>query len=450
MSEANLAPPLQSPRLQDQFAAAIGALRAPPRGKPGPPFAALRKIVADRAAANWTMTLLEDGFRINHPQSKLEISIDLAERLAANLIKRIDTSGDREIVAIVEAIKPSGNKINDIALRLFLCLFLAHEWIHQEQRLGSFQYRDSDSYPESVLSVDYQADIASIEYLTAVTQPASLGLTDQQLLILLIYLHICTMQFFSPSAKSGTLDLPALRRLLVWHFQLARVVATKTKIDLRHPSFINEPIIEFPKLLGALSQGVTLEALTQRLNDLGGARQDIVVTIRDAEAVARIIRVSSTDNDRTQLLLTAILNEDQEKAREQIQELFDERAELLELHKLGPSDRLRSSLHSVLELSNAVLDESGDARLLSLTDGPVVELLNRLEILVLQDLPGEGWDEFKELFSAGAVQGMEGKLRTELGDRWRTSGKRGSVSSFLKREIGRIRVRLSWAAEGMG
>ncbi len=430
-----------------QFTTAIVELRAAPRGRPPAPFSALRSIISTQAQIDWTLAPLDQGFRLNVPQSRLEISEELSGRLYAHVVMRVMQHRDQCIRDAVSKLRQSGVIAEAFVGNLFVKLFLAHEWVHQEQRLSSFQYKDSDTYPESVSAVDYQADVGSVEFVFSIIEPSSHRLTERQLISLLITIHIAAMQFFTPSATSGALSLPYFRRLLVWHFQLARIAASRGRIDLRHPSFATEPIIEFPRMSGLMGPKIERGTIQSGLNSGQDARQDIVVAIRDSGDLSRIVRLSSTDDHRTKHLMLALIDEDSCAVREQFQELFDDRPEILEISPSTKPDRLRLILNLLIDLAGAILARAEGSSVVSFKDSDVVEFFDRLELLLRHPLPGEGWEEFQSAFEDGGIRGMQARAKAELGDQWRSARNAKRLSGYLGSEVARIRIRLQWSAD---
>jgi hypothetical protein len=237
-------------------------------------------IIKRYAADPWQLDdYAESGFDLNSAQKTLFISKPEFGNLLANIVNRLTGTDDNSLRASISAVAAETDA-KAFIVHAFVRLFLAHEFFHIEQRLGSDQYADSDSYLNVVTAVDYQADLVAIDY---VFQNIKTKAEPRLILLLLLAIHIVSMQSFSPSSESLALDRTSFDRLLVWHFQAARIAGAASAPDLHDASFKVMPIISFPRLDAAIRHRVDLKHIRGAEQPAAEAPQDMVVAICGAD-----------------------------------------------------------------------------------------------------------------------------------------------------------------------
>ena len=403
-------------------------------------------IIKHWATEQWQLGKCSQGFSVKTSQRTILLADSTFGSLFANVSNRIVQSTDRAVVDALNIIRACHPDIPAFLTGSLLALFLAHEFFHIEQKLGSDQYADSDHYGAVVAAADYQADLVALDYVFRTSAAPS----EQKwaLLFILLVIHIFVMQEFAPLSPKNTMNRAVFDRLLVWHFQAARIGSSRACPDLAHPGFMVMPVISLPRLEPYL--GATI-----KLQDLSGVRrkekknlQDMVVALSDADGVLRISRITMTSPERAASLVKAILNQNFETARDETEELFRTHEHLLYFE--GKKSKLIASIESCLVLGSQFISDTVSLNL-SPDDSGVVDYFERIQILIdRKDLDTAEWRQYSSQFPRGLFDALESARKRITGLEGRTPTEKGEdLSREIKREILRLQVRLRETLDGL-
>lgn len=368
---------------------------------PVPMVAAAREVRAQAGRA-WRFAAVdrESHFSIANAQAEVRFDRRLMGGVLARAMDLVLETRDAAVSAAVGAL-PEADRPAVLAGEL-MKLFLAHEFLHVRQQLGSSQYRDSDHYAATVTPVDYQADVAALWHVSRYGgRPA--GLDARGHLVLLAALHVATMYAFVGDAAE--LDRLSFDRLLIWHLQLARFASSQEEPDMTHASVQAMPVIAFPRVDGAIASLVSAARVAAVGNDRPDVLADMVLTMADGDGLLTVLRFPSTDRDRVAEIVAAVMAGDFAAVRDALDEL---RVFLSVALDFAPVDRTRIAVEQATSLADALLS-SGVT--LSLADRDVLRFFGEAERLVFQPRPplaGEGVDDMRGWWAAGINAWLDG------------------------------------------
>jgi hypothetical protein len=381
----------------------------------------------------------KSGFDLNSAQKTLFMSKPEFGNLLANIVNHLTETDDRSLGAAIAAVAAETDA-KAFIVHAFVRLFLAHEFFHIEQRLGSDQYADSDSYLNVVTAVDYQADLVAIDYVFQNIKTVHKA-DPRSILLLLLAIHIVSMQSFTPSRHLLALDRTSFDRLLVWHFQAARIAGAASAPDLHDPSFKVMPIISFPRLDAAIRHKVELKHIRDAKQPATEVPQDMVVAICGADYVMRILRLAATRRSRVPDLVEALLREQFAGVRNEFEEFFRTHEVLLAVANTHAKQRLLASLQATVTIGDRIIDGDLNEALLTLETPPVVNFLERIQILLDgTDLTSEGWTENRNRLGPDIFATIDSDLDREFGARRAANARK--ASDRIRREIIRLQIRL--------
>lgn len=400
-------------------------------------MSAAAKIIHKHASRPWQLAISEgsQAFRFNTAQNTLTLGDRSFNRLMSYLIESISNSNDWFVRGAVEEIT-RGQDIESAITDILLALFLSHEFFHIDQQLGSDQYRDSDSYLKVVSALDYQADLAAFWFLTERVAPL-LPVVRRRYLGLLMAVHIQTIHAFSRISEKAV-SQSTFQRLLLWYFQMGRVVRSEVEPDLTHPSIQTMPIISFP----VLETNSSLDpSLTPAPQIAGEVRQDIVIAICDGYGLQRALRMTSTEPRRMEHLVESISEGNFAEARNQLEELYHVHSAALDFL---PGNLMVQALSAACAMADRLALGSA-SRILSRSDIEVISFFEKAERLILHSNPplaGEGLANYRDWWREGSEAALDQLLTQRVGKSWRQAGRAEAVSDVLKGEILRIGSRL--------
>lgn len=313
------------------------------------PYRSTVASVARQAHGNWKVQIVpDDGFATDLALRTMRIGEGFAAQ-CSRVIETVFSSSNPELARVVAALG-GGEAARRAIMSAFFHYFAAHEFVHVEQGLGSDQYRDSDFYMPVVMEADHVADVAGLVIAVGAEIPELDPLTPYQMVILLMAIHIAAMHGFAPSRRnsprprgaisrwlgpSSGLDAHTFSRLLVWYLHFARVTKAGACPAFDSPEFMRSWIVMLPRLV-ASDHVVTLESIAERRRRPYRAGSDIVVAYHGEDGLYRIHRAGFTDVERTYRLCVAILQEDFDGVRAELEEL------LVYNPALVPADRPRN------------------------------------------------------------------------------------------------------------
>lgn len=357
-------------------------------------------------------------------------------RVLADILSQLETTRDPRVREIFLALGDRETRRN-IALDLFMALFLSHELFHIDQQLGSDQYRDSDGYMSVVASVDYQADLAAIAYVSR-AGIANERIGTRELLVLLMAIHIFAIYAF---LEKGTLSYADFDRLLTWHFQFARAVRSEGAPDILHPGLQYRPTIEIPGLR-ELDQGpLTLGDFTRSRNANSVTRQDLVVAASDGNGLLRVWRMTFTDEARLARLTQAVFDRDLASVRGELEEFFLVHSAAMDFAR---TESAFLALEALVAKGSRLI-EAGEEGILGPDSQDLVEFLQESRMLLDQIPRGRlpaPLAKYVERWRGGVHKDLSKTLIIRFGLDWRKRAKR-EISSELTTEVSRLTVRLS-------
>lgn len=425
-----------------RFAAILATLVAAPATRRTGAAAATHSIIRHHAAKPWTLEIDRQSreFSIRTAGTKIVLGEPMFGGMLRSVLDQLDSVDDGLTAAIYAKLGDPADR-HDRVVDLVMALFLAHEFLHIEQRLGSDQYRDSDAYPDAVGAVDYQADVAALSYVATLVPPVA-ALNPHELLTLLTTLHVFTMNAFADPMGRDTFD-----RLLVWHFHAARIARASTVPDMLHPAIQQRPTVSLPQFRAINGDALTEADFAARRNDTSGSRLDLVLAAADGAGVLKLFRLAATDGDRVRRLAMAIIGKRLGEVRQELEEFFLSHAASMEFTR---PDRNLTALQGAVAAGNALLPD--DTVLLSLDQPAVCAYLDRVEFL-LAALPRHVVDpklgDYRANWSVGWRSDIEKTIGTaSLGKRNKAEKARARASA-LTSEVRRIAIRLSSILDAM-
>ncbi|MDB5691659.1 MAG: hypothetical protein JWO81_722, partial [Alphaproteobacteria bacterium] len=426
--------------VQERFAAVLQRLA---KGEPPHPVGAMSaasKVIHQQASRQWSVRLDVEVsvFRFSTAQTTLYLRRDKFGEVLQGIFFAILQEEDTQFKEILH--KLALEDWRPLIMDIFLALFVGHEFFHVEQQLGSDQYRDSDSYMSVVSTLDYQADLASLWYLLHRVSPF-VPLGPKEYFYLLLTVHIATIHGFRES--EDIFERETFDRLLVWYFQLARVIRSERGPDITHPSVQNMPVISIP----ALKQfPLRLSNFEDDWRNGPTERQDLVVAICDGFGIQRALRMASTDKYRVKKLCHGILSAKTGEVRDQLEELFLVYSPTLDFL---PGNLLVQNLSALCALADQ-LTVADPERIIGRYDIDVVSFFERAEQIIKDTRPplyGEGLDEYRALWKRGSSTVIDDLLVQRVTKGWQRSQHGTRVSSVLKGEILRVGIRLASALD---
>lgn len=310
---------------------------AVPTIKDGVPaaFRSTAASVARQASGRWNVVKTPGtAFATDVSMRTLRVGEGFASQ-CKRVMEVITGSINPELIAILRSL---GDIVvaKKAVMAAFFHYFVAHEFVHIEQGLGSDQYRDSDFYMPIVMEADYVADVAGLVIALEAGIPELATLDRYQSAVLLMSIHIAAMHGFVPSRRadprprswlaatfqrSTALDSETFSRLLVWYLHFARVTKAGICPTFESPAFIRSWIVMLPRLV-ASDRAITLESVEARRRKPYEAGSDVVLAYHGEDGLYRIHRAGFTDVDRTQRLAVAILQEEFDAVRAELEELL--------------------------------------------------------------------------------------------------------------------------------
>jgi hypothetical protein len=414
----------------------IADLAAAPVNRRVGALSATHAIIRKQAGKRWSMQLVEgDGFAIRTVGTTVVFSRSLLCSLLGSVRDQLLDTDDLHVRRIMAKLgrRPAATRAS---LRLLVLMFLAHEFLHIEQQLGSDQYVDSDEYMDAVAAVDYQADVAAISYVAALGQHEGV-LTKHELLTLLTTLHIMMMNAFAQKVSRPDFD-----RLLLWHFQSARIARSEDVEDMLHPALQNRPVISLPALNGVAGDELTPESFNLRRNEEPGTKLDIVVAAADGSGIVRLFRMAASDPERVRRLAGAIVMKDLGSVRRELEEFFLTHAAAMGFRR--PSD-FRIALDAALAIGEELRKRDGR---IDAEDRLVADFFVRVEFL-LEQLPksriqAAGLSDWHDKFVNAGMSILAG---TSSGSSDEQNADK--VTQALHAEILRVLIRLSSVRDGL-
>lgn len=422
------------------FAPALGQLRAQTWQKADVRFRELSRVITQLAARDWTLVVHNDAqsFDVSRTQDTVSFSRTAFGTVCKTIVDSIASCTDVAIVRIWRKLEERGDAAF-FALEAYLAAFLAHEFLHIEQHLGSDQYKDSDEYTTVVAAVDYQADIGAIQHVTAAYDEASGPLTRTEFLVLLLAAHIYSMHGFTPGDPNAALPGDVFERLLIWNFQFARVAGSDHPVYAAHLSLEAMPVINLPRTGRLFGEPVPPDFGDRLSNSAAGARQDIVVSVPDGRGILTIKRLVSTDGARVSNLVSAVVRGDLALAREQLGEFFATHAVLLDLRR-GNSRRagLIQALSAVFSAATELRAQVEAGHLLGFEHSGVVDFFDRFDLLLQRGNPtlrGDWTAPARTRYGADSLDSLRQHMQPGLTP--------PEISARLADEVRRLQTRLS-------
>ena len=203
----------------------------------------------------------------------------------------------------------------------FFHYFVAHEFLHVEQGLGSDQYKDSDNYMPIVMEADHVADVAGLVVTAVAGIPELSALSQRDRVLVLVAIHVASMHSFDTRDGTG-LDSYAFSRLLIWYLHFARFTKATDCPDFTSPTFSRAWTVTLPRLIGRADQQITLASLVQRAQDPYAANSDVVLAYQHEDGIYRIHRAALTDRTRVLRLAQAIVEARFDDVRVELEELL--------------------------------------------------------------------------------------------------------------------------------
>jgi len=278
-------------------------------------FQAAAVSIARQAAGGWTIRIAEgSAFAVQSAFREFLIGADF-ELQCARVAKMILESRNPEIRLIVDQMSDPPAAIQSA----FFHYFMAHEFVHVEQGLGSDQYKDSDLYMPVVMEADHVADVAGLAVATHANIPELIALSERSRILLLIAIHIAGMHSFAPVDE---LDAYAFNRLLIWYLHFARFSKSPEHADLGSATMTRQWTITLPRLLGRAEQTITSATIMERAASPYPASSDVVLAFHQEDGLYRIHRAALTDPRRIERLCKAILQTDFDAVRIELEELL--------------------------------------------------------------------------------------------------------------------------------
>jgi len=196
-------------------------------------FRPVAESVARQCAGIWSLELYDgDGFKVSTALQVITIGRGFANQ-CRRVAEMLTSSSNPELKAIFRKLAANSPAA---LMSAFAHYFVAHEFVHVEQGLGSDQYQDSDHYMSVVTEADHVADVAGLAIAANAAIPELEALDQRQCILLLVAIHIASMHSFQTAAA---LDLHAFRRLLSWYLHFARLTKAHECPDLGALGFVS-------------------------------------------------------------------------------------------------------------------------------------------------------------------------------------------------------------------
>lgn len=398
---------------------------------------ATSRIIRRNADRGWTLATDYDGemFDTRSTRRQLRVNPTNFARLLSHIVSQFDAVSESHLREVYDALGDPSDR-REVISDLFAMIFMAHELLHIDQRLGSDQYKDSDAYPLAVAETDYQADVAAFVHVLAVAPTAHL-LSTRQSITLMMAVHIATMQAFP---TDGTISRDAFDRRLIWHFQLARAMRSTAEPSLLHPCVQRRPVIELPQYRALTGDGLTEDHFTVPRNDAAGTKQDVVVAVADGRGVVSIHRLASTDDDRIRVLAKGVLRGNFSAVRDALEEFFADNAIAMDY---GRASRHQLAFEKLVADGQSLLD--ADPVVALLPGSPRVVSFFEHAAYLLEEMPPRSIPKSLRPYAerwAGGCHDLHLLLVDELGDSWRTQSD-NAVSHVVRRELLRVQLRFA-------
>ena len=147
-------------------------------------------------------------------------------------------------------------------------------------------------------------------------------------------------------------------------------------------------------------------------------------------------------------LVEALLAEQFAGVRNEFEEFFRTHEVLLSAASAPAKQRLLASLQATVTIADRMIDGDLSGVLLTLETPTVVNFLERIQILLDgTDLASEGWTETRKRLGPDIFATIESDLGKEFGARRAANARK--VSHRIRREIGRLQIRLLTSIEGL-
>lgn len=297
--------------------ARIAILAAPELARAVPPVhRPVAESVARQAGSAWSLELSDDdGFVLSTALRVFKIGRSFRRQcgIVADMLTRTANPELREIFGRL------GPQTLPAVMSAFFHYFVAHEFIHIEQGLGSDQYRDSDYYMSVVMEADHVADVAGLTIATNASIPELEPLSERERVLLLVAIHIASMHSF---ANGERLDSHTFRRLLIWYLHFARFSKAAEAPELDSITFVRPWTVALPRLVGEADTEITSTVLAARAADPHPASSDMVIAYHHEDGLYRIHRAALTDANRVHRLAAAIVDAEFDRVRIEFEELL--------------------------------------------------------------------------------------------------------------------------------
>lgn len=286
-------------------------------GAVAPDFRPAAASIARQAADGWTATV-EDGrgFQMLGSMREFRLGRDFGGQ-CGRVATMLMSSRNPVLRGVIRRLGPAGA---EAIMSAFFHYFVAHEFLHVEQRLGSDHYVDSDAYMPIVAEADHVADVAGLAVISAANVGELDGLDAYERLVLLVAIHIAAMHSFGEPGSE--LDGYAFSRLLVWYLHFARITKGGIAPDLASPPWLRPWIVTLPRLVGRADLQVSRKTLERRAAEPYSAGSDLVLAYHHEDGLFRIHRTAFTDEARTLRLACAIVEARFDDVRVELEELL--------------------------------------------------------------------------------------------------------------------------------
>ena len=274
--------------------------------------------VARQAAGGWSLALVDGkDFVVNSSLRELVIPRGFAVQ-CESVVTMVTTSRNPELRGALAALGDQAAVVRGI-MSAFFHYFTAHELVHIEQGLGSDQYKDSDLYMPVVMEADYVADVAGLVIAVKAELPELAALSAFQRTILLISIHIASMHSFEPLVD-GKMDSNSFSRLLIWYLHFARLTKAGICPMFDSPTFMRSWVITLPRLIGPKDLKISSASLAKRAKRPYAAASDVVLAYHREDGLYRIDRAALTDTDRVRRLCLAVIDQNFDDVRVELEE----------------------------------------------------------------------------------------------------------------------------------
>lgn len=324
--------------------------------------------VARQAAGGWSLSVVHGkDFAVNSSLRELVIPSGFAVQ-CESVVAMVTASRNPELRGALAALGDEAAVVRGI-MSAFFHYFTAHEFVHIEQGLGSDQYKDSDLYMPVVMEADYVADVAGLVIAVKAEVPELATLSAFQRTILLISIHIASMHSFAPPVD-GKMDGNSFSRLLIWYLHFARFAKAGICPMFDSPTFMRSWVITLPRLIGPKDLKISAAGLATRARRPYAAASDVVLAYHREDGLYRIDRAALTDTDRVRRLCLAIIAQNFDDVRVELEEWLVNNPALVPV---------AGTRHESVEWAAGAMLESLEALRAPLIAGDVIAIRHQIE-----------------------------------------------------------------------